>query len=631
MGSKRTPQDYIFREKLGQGSYSTVFRAVERGESGRNYAIKVCSKKHIIRERKVKYVTIEKDTLNSLACGGHPGIVRLFCTFHDADNLYFVLEYVSGGELLGLVQRVGQLSEEWARQLMAQLVDTVDYMHSKGVIHRDLKPENVLLSQEGRVVITDFGAACKAEKSVDERTASFVGTAEYVSPELLLHSQCSFSSDVWALGCILFQLMQGTPPFRGETELQTFEKIVSLDYKWRTPAPPAVVSLVQRILVLNPQERATIAQIKAHQWFQSIDWNNKEKLWRGVWQLRQQAKLPRPNGRTPGSMPAATAAALAGRTASGQLHVIDTPASGIRIARRKPVRATSTSTIVEWRKKLGLGTLPTPVGTTPPASKPSSTPQSVPKQAVVATPGIPRPPYSAPPTPGSQSPRPLTPPTSAPPPVLKRDNINILEIPYVPNSLPISVSGYSAVDDSIITEFVTNSFKKLLESSTNCILSLDVRGHLTSKKPNQAPSFMVSVSDPDLSMYDYEFDEKSNTGFLILEKYKKRLWFLSITQAKLDTPIQPVNREKSWVECFFTARKMIKDSESPRESQKQKPLSAGKTVQPKRKASPKFAAPPNMVLSSSRYEVLHTLSAKGVKGGDASSGASAAFKSLQQR
>lgn len=93
---KRSPHDFIFKEELGHGSYSTVFKAVDKRSPNKIYAIKVCSKKHIIKEAKVKYVTIEKNTMNLLAQKHHPGIIKLYYTFHDEENLYFVLDFAPG-------------------------------------------------------------------------------------------------------------------------------------------------------------------------------------------------------------------------------------------------------------------------------------------------------------------------------------------------------------------------------------------------------------------------------------------------------------------------------------------------------------------------------------------------------
>lgn len=296
MPIKRSPLDFQFGECIGEGSYSKVYRGLSI-HNRRTYAIKILSKAHIQRERKRKYVTIEKNTLNIL--GRHPGIVTLYYTFQDSKSLYFVIDFAQNGELLSLIRRLGSLSEPLSRYYMTQLVDAIGFVHSKGIVHRDLKPENILLNSEWKLMVTDFGAAkiltddeklrlqsgkLLQEESipVGESNGSFVGTAEYVSPELLKYNQCGFAGDMWALGCILYQLIFGRPPFKGPTEYDTFEKIVHLDYSYPPEiyVPDQFKDLVSHLLVLSPDERYTIEDVKNHPWFKGIDWDDKDSIWK---------------------------------------------------------------------------------------------------------------------------------------------------------------------------------------------------------------------------------------------------------------------------------------------------------------------------------------------------------------
>lgn len=288
---KKGVRDFSFGHTLGEGSYSTVVLATDR-QTLKEYAIKILDKRHIIKEKKVKYVNIEKDTLNRLT--DHPGIVRLYYTFQDERSLYFVLDLCQGGELLAVLKRMSSFDEECTRFYGAQILDTIDYMHKRGVIHRDLKPENVLLDSHMYVKITDFGTAkiLKGQRRPDsgmppldsadvpdeERASSFVGTAEYVSPELLNEKNACKASDLWAFGCIIYQLLAGRPPFKAGNEYQTFQRIVALDYEFPIGFPAVARDLVERLLVLDPARRLPIEHIKNHEFFDGITWGSD--LWK---------------------------------------------------------------------------------------------------------------------------------------------------------------------------------------------------------------------------------------------------------------------------------------------------------------------------------------------------------------
>ena len=289
-------RDFHFGRTLGEGSYSTVMAATDR-KTNREYAMKVLSKHHIIKEQKVKYVTIEKDALNRLT--DHPGVVRLFYTFQDQSSLYYVLDLCTGGELLGVLKQYTTFDEECTRFYGAQILDTIDFMHSRGVIHRDLKPENVLLDDQMHIKITDFGTAklldttaqsptetngvTDADDLLDDdpekkkKANSFVGTAEYVSPELLEERMAYKASDLWAFGCVIYQLLAGRPPFKAGNEYLTFQKIMALNYEFPRGFPEVAKDLVERLLVLDPKRRLTIEHAKNHEFFEGIRWG------RGLW------------------------------------------------------------------------------------------------------------------------------------------------------------------------------------------------------------------------------------------------------------------------------------------------------------------------------------------------------------
>ncbi|KAG2187899.1 hypothetical protein INT44_000649, partial [Umbelopsis vinacea] len=314
----RTINDFELMGTLGEGSYSTVLAAKDK-KTGQSYAIKVLDKFHIIREKKQKYVNIEKLALIRM---NHPGIVSLYWTLQDRNSLCrilgdfleyreamklirtnsmssdYVITLAPHGELLTYIKKLGSFDLATTQFYAAEILSALEHVHSKKVIHRDVKPENILLDENMHIKLTDFGSA----KLLDEDEApisqapppnedveegrrgrpkanSFVGTAEYVSPELLSARAASTASDFWALGCIIYQLLAGKPPFKGATDWLTFGKIQRLEYTFPGSFPVVAKDLVQKLLVLDPQvrlgsdETGGVEALKAHAFFEGVQWD----------------------------------------------------------------------------------------------------------------------------------------------------------------------------------------------------------------------------------------------------------------------------------------------------------------------------------------------------------------------
>ncbi|GAB0093194.1 3-phosphoinositide-dependent protein kinase 1 [Sergentomyia squamirostris] len=294
---KKSAKDFRFGKTIGEGSFSTVYIA-EDIHTRKEYAIKVCEKQHIIREKKQEYIKREREVMHVMS--GVPGFVNLYCTFQDPRSLYFVMTYAANGDLLPYINKVGSFDMDCTRFYAAELVLALEQMHKRGVIHRDLKPENILLDDRMHTLIADFGSAKHTtskdvssilieespEKDKDPlskgfRRNSFVGTAQYVSPEVLKGQPATKASDLWALGCIIYQMVSGLPPFRAGSEYLIFQKILKLDLTFPDGFDIAAKDVVEKLLVIDPNARLgadnpdnRYDSIRDHQFFDGINWCN---------------------------------------------------------------------------------------------------------------------------------------------------------------------------------------------------------------------------------------------------------------------------------------------------------------------------------------------------------------------
>ncbi|KAK7311724.1 hypothetical protein RJT34_10035 [Clitoria ternatea] len=255
---------YEIGRTIGEGTFAKV-KFAQNTETGESVAMKVLDRSTIIKHKMVDQI---KREISIMKLVRHPYVVRLHEVLASRTKIYIILEFITGGELFDKIIHHGRLSEAESRRYFQQLIDGVDYCHSKGVYHRDLKPENLLLDSLGNIKISDFGLSALPEQGVSILRTT-CGTPNYVAPEVLSHKGYNGAvADVWSCGVILYVLLAGYLPF-DELDLTTlYSKIEKAEFSCPPWFPVGAKTLIHRILDPNPETRITIEQIRSDEWFQ---------------------------------------------------------------------------------------------------------------------------------------------------------------------------------------------------------------------------------------------------------------------------------------------------------------------------------------------------------------------------
>ncbi|KAI1480633.1 hypothetical protein K445DRAFT_75564 [Daldinia sp. EC12] len=299
------PSSFDKIKLIGKGDVGKVYLVREK-KSSRLYAMKVLSKKEMIKRNKIKRALAEQEIL---ATSNHPFIVTLYHSFQSEDHLYLCMEYCSGGEFFRALQtRPGKcIPEDDARFYAAEVTAALEYLHLMGFIYRDLKPENILLHQSGHIMLSDFdlskqsdpggkptmimgknGASTSSLPTIDTkscianfRTNSFVGTEEYIAPEVIKGSGHTSAVDWWTLGILIYEMLYGTTPFKGKNRNATFANILreEIPFPEHSGAPQIsnlCKSLIRKLLIKDETRRlgarAGASDIKAHPFFRTTQW-----------------------------------------------------------------------------------------------------------------------------------------------------------------------------------------------------------------------------------------------------------------------------------------------------------------------------------------------------------------------
>jgi protein-serine/threonine kinase len=294
------PQSFEKLKLLGKGDVGKVYLVREK-ETKRLYAMKILNKREMVERKKIKRVLAEQGIL---ATANHPFIVSLYHSFQSEDHLYLCMEYCMGGEFFRALQtrRMKCISENDAKFYAAEVTAALEYLHLMGFIYRDLKPENILLHQSGHIMLSDFDlskrssnaanpafiSSTKSSTSLPQldtnacingfRTNSFVGTEEYIAPEVIWGKGHTSAVDWWTLGIFIYEMLFGITPFKGSTRNQTFSNILKneVQYPDYNQISNNCKNLIKKLLIKDETKRlgshSGASEIKSHIFFKNTQW-----------------------------------------------------------------------------------------------------------------------------------------------------------------------------------------------------------------------------------------------------------------------------------------------------------------------------------------------------------------------
>ncbi|XP_036388792.1 protein kinase C, delta a isoform X1 [Megalops cyprinoides] len=261
--------NFVFHKVLGKGSFGKVLLAELKGR-GEYFAVKALKKDVVLMDDDVECTMVEKRVL-ALAWD-NPFLTHLYSTFQTKEHLFFVMEYLNGGDLMFHIQEKGRFDLFRATFYSAEIVCGLQFLHTKGIIYRDLKLDNVMLDRDGHIKIADFGM-CKENVFGENRATTFCGTPDYIAPEILLGQKYSFSVDWWSFGVLVYEMLIGQSPFHGDDEDELFESIrMDMPHypRWITKESK---DLLEKLFERDPTRRlGVIGNIRSHPFFKTINW-----------------------------------------------------------------------------------------------------------------------------------------------------------------------------------------------------------------------------------------------------------------------------------------------------------------------------------------------------------------------
>lgn len=305
-------QDFRTIQVIGKGAFGEV-RLVQKKDNGKIFAMKSMKKSEMIMKEQLAHVKAERDILAEST--KTPWVVKLFYSFQDTVNLFLIMEFVPGGDLMSMLIKFDKFSEDVTRFYVAEIVCAIEAIQDLGFVHRDIKPDNLLIDRSGHLKLTDFGLATgfhrthdsgyykrllsKNHSGIDSTLKgidltlsskdaiqtwkrnrrglvySTVGTPDYIAPEVFSTTGYAKECDWWSLGTIMYECLVGYPPFCSDTPAETYNKIINWKENLFLPSDIRLARVTEDFLqrlLCDASLRYTAKQAKSHPFFNGVDW-----------------------------------------------------------------------------------------------------------------------------------------------------------------------------------------------------------------------------------------------------------------------------------------------------------------------------------------------------------------------
>lgn len=269
-------RDFEFLRIIGSGAFGKVFLA-RYVNNDKLYAIKRMNKQFLKANRQLDNIYNESQILQETCfC---PFIVKLLHTIETDDYIFIVMEYVKGGELFYYIKKYQRFTEDVVRFFVAEIILALKYLHDKDILYRDLKPENILITADGHIKLADFGFATKMNHN--ENVYTICGTPEYMAPEKLLGNGDAKETDYWSLGCLIFEMLCGQPPFYDTATDRIYTRVLNEPLVIPSDITGEARDLLCKLLVKEREKRLGfngISEIIQHGFFKGVNWKRVQHL-----------------------------------------------------------------------------------------------------------------------------------------------------------------------------------------------------------------------------------------------------------------------------------------------------------------------------------------------------------------